>query len=327
MTPRHSQIHGAEQHRHGHDAHHQHAEHHHPAADDVASRLKDPVCGMMVDPHTTPASGDARRPNVLFLFRRLPTEVRSRPVPLSLAGTGEERRRADAGGRRLHLPDAPGGAAERAGLVPDLRHGAGAGDGDGRRGPERRARRYDAAVLDRPGADRPGVFPGDGRAPARPDAGHRTANVELAAARARHAGRALGGLAVLRARLAVAGHAPAQHVHADRARHRRRLDLQHGGDARPWPVSGGAARTGRRHPGLLRGGGGDHRAGAAGPGAGTAGPRGDERRHPRASRPCAEDGAAHSPGRRRGGGQPRYASRSAIISASAPARRCRWMAR
>ena len=45
-------------------------------------------------------------------------------------------------------------------------------------------------------------------------------------ARARDAGRAVGGLAVLRARLAVRGLAQPQHVHADRARHRRRLGLQ-----------------------------------------------------------------------------------------------------
>ena len=39
----------------------------------------------------------------------------------------------------------------------------------------------------------------------------------------RDAGRAVGRLAVLRARLAVAGHAQPQHVHADRDGHRRRL--------------------------------------------------------------------------------------------------------
>ena len=53
MKPRHSHG-GEEQHRHGRDAHHDpHADHDHPATDDGASRLKDPVCGMMVDPHTT----------------------------------------------------------------------------------------------------------------------------------------------------------------------------------------------------------------------------------------------------------------------------------
>ncbi len=57
--------------------------------------------------------------------------------------------------------------------------------------------------------------------------------VELDPARARDAGRAVGRLAVLRARLAVAGHAQSQHVHADRHGHRRGLDLQRRRDAAP----------------------------------------------------------------------------------------------
>ena len=48
----------------------------------------------------------------------------------------------------------------------------------------------------------------------------------------RHAGGAVGRLAVLRARRAVAAHAQPQHVHADRARHRRGLRLQRRRDAR-----------------------------------------------------------------------------------------------
>ena len=68
--------------------------------------------------------------------------------------------------------------------------GAAAGDGDARRHSSLRRRR--------------------GLAPARP--------------RARR--RCCGAAAVLRARLGVARQPPAQHVHADRARHRRRLSLQ-----------------------------------------------------------------------------------------------------
>ena len=49
MKPRHSHG-GEEQHRHGRDAHHDpHADHDHPATDDGASRLKDPVCGMVIE--------------------------------------------------------------------------------------------------------------------------------------------------------------------------------------------------------------------------------------------------------------------------------------
>lgn len=46
--------------------------------------------------------------------------------------------------------------------LPDLRHGAGAGDGDRRDRSERRARRHGAAVLDCADLDRPDLRPGDG---------------------------------------------------------------------------------------------------------------------------------------------------------------------
>ena len=72
------------------------------------------------------------------------------------------------------------------------------------------------------------------RSPGRPDC------LELDPARARHAGRAVGRLAVLRARLAIARHAQPQHVHADRHGDRRRLALQRGRDDR--------ARSSSRRP-------------------------------------------------------------------------------
>ena len=55
---------------------------------------------------------------------------------------------------------------------------------------------------------------------------------ELDRVRARDAGRALGRLAVLRARLGVDRQPAPQHVHADRARRRRGVRLQRGRDAR-----------------------------------------------------------------------------------------------
>ena len=60
--------------------------------------------------------------------------------------------------------------------------------------------------------------------------------------RARDARGAVGGLAVLRARLAVARHPQSQHVHADRARHRRGLALQRGRDLRARALSRGVPR-------------------------------------------------------------------------------------
>ena len=52
----------------------------------------------------------------------------------------------------------------------------------------------------------------------------------------------------------------------------------------------------RRRRRLLRSGRGHHRAGAARPGARTARPRNHQRRHPRAARPRAQDGAADRDG-------------------------------
>ena len=64
---------------------------------------------------------------------------------------------------------------------------------------------------------------GDGRPSGRQRTAGSTDAVELDPARVRDAGGALGRLAVLRARLAIAGHPQSQHVHADRDGHRRRL--------------------------------------------------------------------------------------------------------
>ena len=54
-----------------------------------------------------------------------------------------------------------------------------------------------------------------------------------------------------------------QHVHADRARHRRRVDLQRGRHGRPRPLPGWPARPGWRGRGLLRSGRGHHGPGAS----------------------------------------------------------------
>ena len=59
----------------------------------------------------------------------------------------------------------------------------------------------------------------------------RSEPVELDPVRIRDAGGAVGRMAVLRARLAIAAHAQSQHVHPDRDGHRRRVCLQRGRDA------------------------------------------------------------------------------------------------
>ena len=123
----------------------------------------------------------------------------------------------------------------------------------------------------------------------------------VGAVRAGEPGRAVGRLAVLRARLGVGGAPQPEHVQPDRARHRHRLPLQRGRNRRAGPVPGRPAHDRRHRRGLFRGRRGDHRAGAARPGAGTARPRTDRRGDPRAARPGAQDRAPpHRRRRRRG---------------------------
>ena len=116
------------------------------------------------------------------------------------------------------------------------------------------------------------------------------------------AGRALGRLAVLRARVGVHQDAPAQHVHAHRARHRRGLALQRRRDAGAAGLPGRLPRA-RRGRDLLRYRGRDHGPRAPRPDPRAAGARPHGRRDPAAARPRAANGAHHPqrPGARRAG--------------------------
>ena len=184
----------------------------------------------------------------------------------------------------LHLPHAPGDRAGRPRCLPEVWHGPGTEDPAARRGGGRsRTPGHDSQVLDRRGAHAARVSDVDatdagcaGRSLAGPD------DRALAADGPRHAGRALGRLAVLRARLPLDRDRPPQHVHVDRHRHRGRLSLQPRcravSCAHPAPVS---AR--RRRADVFRGGGGDHHAGAARAAARTAGPPTHRGRHSRAA--------------------------------------------
>ena len=117
------------------------------------ARRVDPVCGMTVDPHTTPHRHEHQRPHLLFLLGRLPHQVRRRSGELSLAG---EARAAE---------PVPEGTIYTCPMHPEIRQvGPGAcpicgmalepeiATADDR--PQSRARRHDAAVLDRARADR-----------------------------------------------------------------------------------------------------------------------------------------------------------------------------
>src|SRR5262245_39586269 len=103
----------------------------------------------------------------------------------------------------IRLSDAPSDRARRAGVVPDLRNGARAARhyAGGRREP--RTERYEAPVLGERGFDAAGFISGDvgddsgsadsARAP--------TATAHVHSIRAGHAGRVVGRMAVLRARM------------------------------------------------------------------------------------------------------------------------------
>ena len=168
----------------------------------TSTEAKDPVCGMTVDPATTPHRHSHHGTDLFLLLRRLPHQVRRRPGKISRSGRARTGG-ADAGRHDLHLPDASRGAAGGPGLLPDLRHGAGAGNADAQSRAQPRTRRHDAPVLDRRVADAAGGRAGDGRTPVRLASAQPVA-IELGAVGVRHAGGAVGRLAVLRARRAVA---------------------------------------------------------------------------------------------------------------------------
>ena len=172
-------------------------------------------------------------------------------------------------GRRVHVPDAPGGAADRTGIVPTLWHGAGTrGDDRGGTG-ERRTRGHDAQVPRQSGDDHAGVPAGDERdAAGRCAASCSRRRRHLAAAGSGHAGGALGWRALLRSRMAVDRPPQPEHVHAHRARRGRGVSVQRGRNAATRPDSGVVSDGARRHPRLLRGG-----LGHRGPGPTGTGPR------------------------------------------------------
>ena len=135
--------------------------HRHHGSGAEGTKAVDPVCGMTVDPHKAKYRSNYEGRPLLLLQRRVQGEVREGAQ--ALPGAKSIGRRACAGGDDLHLPHASGDPAGWAWLVPDLRHGARAGDGVGRRRAQPRTCRHVPPVLDRPGAHRAGVRAGDGR--------------------------------------------------------------------------------------------------------------------------------------------------------------------
>ena len=269
-----------------------------------AHLAKDPVCGMDVDPHTAKHRAEHAGRTYYFCSARCRERFVADPerylAPEARAG------RAGAGRHDLHLPDASGDPPGRAGLLPDLRHGARAADGDRRGRAEPRARRHDPALLDRARADGAGRRARDGRAPDRP-------------AHAARASRLSNWLQLLLATPVVLWAGWPFFVRGWESVVSRNLNMftlialgtgvawlySVVATALPGIFPAGLPRHGWRGRGLLRGGGGHHRPRPPRPGARAAGPRADRRRHPRAARPRAEDRAPGRAGRRGGRGPAR----------------------
>ena len=127
----------------------------------------------------------------------------------------------------IRLPDAPADRPRPARFLPDLRHGAGTADGDRRGGGQSGTSRDDSPVLVQRGADRAAGRYRDGRHDSRQAArpAHEPVGCPVDSIRPGDSGRALGRLAVLRARLGVDRQSQLEHVHADRHRRRRGVRL------------------------------------------------------------------------------------------------------
>jgi hypothetical protein len=135
-------------------------------------------------------SGNFRRSNLLFLLAELPRQVHGKSGTICCSGPGAVQTRALR--NHLDLPHAPGNPAVGAWLLPHLRHGAGTGNAYCRGCPKPRAARYDAPFLDRLGAGRTGLRPGDDRAFGRSARSPVRSGTELDPARSGHARSSLG---------------------------------------------------------------------------------------------------------------------------------------
>ena len=173
---------------------------------------------MQVNPDSAAGSHAARRPDLLLLLPPV-ASINSAPIPRSIS----RRKPAPvehAHRRTIYLPDASRDRPRPARHLPHLRHGARAHGRRDRRRREPRASRHAPPLLGLFGFDSPGLHLRHDDAP--------QPQRDVLRNGAVHAGRPVGRMAVLRARLAVDRHAQPQHVHADRTRHRRRLLLQPG---------------------------------------------------------------------------------------------------
>ena len=123
---------------HGH-AGHDHAQHAHDSRCRTGfrggARVKDPVCGMDVDPHTAKHRAEHQGRTYYFCSAGCRTKFVDNPARYLDAGVAQAKP-SPFPKAHLHLPDASPDPSGGAGFVPDLRHGAGAGSGQRRSGTE-----------------------------------------------------------------------------------------------------------------------------------------------------------------------------------------------
>ena len=165
--------------------------------------LKDPVCGMSVDPASAQHSARIRRANVFLLLRRMPRQIRS-PSRSAMSPERPPRRRSARRPATVYTcPMHPEVRQTGPGVCPICGMALEPESAERRGGAESGTARHDAPLLVRPR-----------RSPRRSSrsrwagisSGLRwlsSAGVQLGATGAGDAGRPVGGLAVLRARARV----------------------------------------------------------------------------------------------------------------------------
>ena len=162
-------VHGTAANDHSEHAGHDHAHGHHAAPPPEGGSVKDPVCGMTVDPHTSKHRSEHDGHPFYFCSNGCRTKFEADPVRYLDPAGAEAKAEAVPEGAVYTCPMHPPDPSGRSRVLPDLRHGPGAGDGQRGRRPERGTRRHDPAVLGRARPDAAGVRPGDGRSSDGPD--------------------------------------------------------------------------------------------------------------------------------------------------------------
>jgi len=157
--------------------------------------VRDPVCGMMVDPAAAKFRADEGGVRYYFCSAGVPVQVYRQSHGLRQAGACAKARGCR---RHLYLPHASANPPDGSRKLPDLRHDAGAPDGNDGDRSQSRTDRYVPEILDRIGSDLTGVRAGDGQ----PHTGAQRKphylgyHINLDTIRSQHAGRLVGRLAV-----------------------------------------------------------------------------------------------------------------------------------